>query len=140
MATQAGLNGSRQLTFVRSAKVTVHCRWVGLIVANPPLENTGCGTHIPVMALSLVRSWRSIARAIVSAVMLVLFAYGASRFSDGPIGTCGSGYCSTRHPHLPHTAADYRAYKAWEMTILIVWPLGLTALFLLQREKPKGSE
>jgi hypothetical protein len=38
------------------------------------------------------------------------------------------------------TAADYRAYKAWEMTILIVWPLGLTALFLLQREKPKGSE
>jgi hypothetical protein len=80
------------------------------------------------------------ARTIVSAIMPVLFAYGAGRFSDGPIGTCGSGYCSTRHLYLPHTAADYRAYKAWEMTILIVWPLGLTALFLLQRAKPKGSE
>jgi hypothetical protein len=66
------------------------------------LENTRCGANIPVLAISFVKSRRSIARTIVSAVMLVLFAYGAGRFSDGPTGTCASGYCSTRHPHLPH--------------------------------------
>jgi hypothetical protein len=65
--------------------------------------------------------------------MLVIFVYGAGRFSDGPIGTCASGYYSTRHPHLPDTAADYRAYKAREMTILNVWPLGLAALRMTRR-------
>jgi hypothetical protein len=45
--------------------------------------------------------------------------YGAGRFYDGPISECSTGYCSTHHQ--PHTAAEYRDYKAWEKTILIVW-------------------
>ena len=41
----------------------------------------------------------------------------------------GSAYCSTRGQ--PHTADEYRAYKSWEKTIWIVWPLGMAALALL---------
>jgi hypothetical protein len=72
----------------------------------------------------------------VSIVMMVLFAYGAIRFYDGPISECATGYCSTHHQ--PHTASEYRAYKAWETTIFIVWPLGMAELFFLQRDKRKG--
>jgi hypothetical protein len=84
------------------------------------------------MAKSL-KLLRLAASYVVPAVMLILFGYGAARFYDGPISECGSGYCSTRHQS--HTAEDYRAYKAWEKTIFIVWPLGLAAIFFLRRGK-----
>jgi|tagenome__1003787_1003787.scaffolds.fasta_scaffold20970498_2 hypothetical protein len=87
--------------------------------------------------LSVSKSWRSIAARVVSLLTLIVFVYGAGRFYDGPISECSTGYCSTRHQ--PHTAAEYRDYKAWERTILIMWPLGMAALFLLNR-KSKGSE
>jgi hypothetical protein len=87
--------------------------------------------------LSVLKSWRSIAGRVISLLMMIVFVYGAGRFSDGPISECSTGYCSTRHQ--PHTAAEYRDYKAWERTILIMWPLGMAALFLLNR-KSKGSE
>ena len=83
-----------------------------------------------------LKFWRSVTLYVASAVMLVLFAYGAGRFYDGPIRECATGYCSTHGQ--PHTAADYRAYKAWEKTIFIVWPIGMVVLFLLQPHKPKG--
>ena len=80
-----------------------------------------------------MKSMQSAAIWFVGVGMLLLFAYGAGRFHDGPISECGSGYCSTHRQ--PHTAEDYRAFKVWEKTIWIVWPLGLGALFLLQRAK-----
>jgi hypothetical protein len=80
-----------------------------------------------------LKSLRRVASYLVPAVMLIVFGYGAGRFSDGPISECASGYCSSRH--FPHTAADYRAYKVWEKTIFIVWSLGLAALYFLQRDE-----
>jgi hypothetical protein len=90
------------------------------------------------MAVSLAKSWRTLAGYIVGVPMFVLFAYGAGRFSDGPISECGSGFCSSHHQ--PHSADDYRAYKAWEKIIFIVWPLGMAAGFLLQYTKPKDDK
>jgi hypothetical protein len=79
-----------------------------------------------------------VAERVVGLLMIFVFVYGAGRFYDGPISGCSTGYCSTHHQ--PHTAAEYRDYKAWEKIILIVWPLGMAALFLLHRSKSKGSE
>jgi hypothetical protein len=70
---------------------------------------------------------------LVSGIMVVLLLYGCVRFYDGPISECASGYCST-HGQI-HTAAEYRAFKVWATAIWIVWPLGMAALFFLQRKK-----
>jgi hypothetical protein len=82
--------------------------------------------------------WWNAGRYVVSAIMLAVFIYGAARFSDGPIGEYQGGYHSTRG--VPHTAEEYRAYKIWEKTIFIVWPLGIAIGFLLQYAKPKGED
>jgi hypothetical protein len=85
------------------------------------------------MIVSAPKSWRSVAAFAVSGIMLVLFVYGCGRFGNGPISECASGYCSTRG--YIHSEADFKAYKAWEKTIFIVWPLGLLGLWLLNRGK-----
>src|SRR4051794_172719 len=108
-----------------------------MIVAHFRVESGSVRAHILGMP-SVLRSWRSMAERVISLLMIILFVYGAGRFYDGPISECSTGYCSTHHQ--PHTAAEYRDYKAWEKTILIVWPLGMAALFLLNRSKSKGSE
>jgi hypothetical protein len=88
------------------------------------------------MRSSLLKSLRLASTYIVSAIMLIMFGYGAVRFFDGAIDECGTSYCSSRR-HLPKTAEDYRAYQAWEKTILIVWPLGVAALYFLRVDKRK---
>jgi hypothetical protein len=74
----------------------------------------------------------------VSFIMVIMLGYGGIRFFDGNIEECGSSYCSSRSHH-PKTAEDYRAYKAWEKTILIVWPLGMAALYFLRVDKQKSG-
>ena len=80
-----------------------------------------------------LRSLRRAARYTVPGLMMVLFVYGAARFHDGPIGPCDAGYCSTHG--VVHTADDFVAYKTWERAIWVIWPLGMVALFFLQRSK-----
>jgi hypothetical protein len=82
--------------------------------------------------------WWNAVRYVVSAIMLAVFVYGAARFSDGPISEYEGGYRSTHR--IPHTAEEYRAYKIWEKTIFIVWPLGMAVGFLLQYTKPEGED
>lgn len=82
----------------------------------------------------------AIAYYAVAIPMMILFIYGAIRFGDGPIRECTTGnclphdcrsaYCSTRGH--PHTADEYRAFKDWGTTILVVWPIGMVALALLR--------
>ena len=92
--------------------------------------------HIPDMLVS-PKVWRQAARYVVGAIMAALFVYGAARFWDGPISEYEGGYRSTHR--IAHTAAEYRDYKIWEKTILIVWPLGLLVGFLLRDTKRKGE-
>ena len=75
---------------------------------------------------------------IIGLVMVVLFVYGLIRYPDLPIRECASGYCGKQGQ--PHTAAEYRAFNAWRITLVIGWPIGIAALLFLQREKIKGSK
>jgi hypothetical protein len=34
----------------------------------------------------------------------------------------------------------FRAFNAWQITLMIGWPIGIAALLFLQREKLKGSK
>ena len=70
--------------------------------------------------------------------VVVLFVYGLIRYPDLPIRECPSGYCGKQGQ--PHTAAEYRAFNAWQITLMIGWPIGIAALLFLQREKLKGSK
>jgi hypothetical protein len=75
---------------------------------------------------------------IIGLVMVVLFVYGLIRYPDLPIRECPSGYCGKQGQ--PHTAAEHRAFNAWQITLMIGWPIGIAALLFLQREKLKGSK
>jgi hypothetical protein len=86
------------------------------------------------MRSSSLKSLRLASSYIVGAVMLTVFGYGVVHFIDGAVHECGSSYCSSRGQH-PKTAEDYDTYKAWEKTILIVWPLGVAALYFLGSDK-----
>jgi hypothetical protein len=119
--------------------VPYHSGVVGQFDCGSPdrLELDRYRAHILVMVIPRKFWWNAV-RYAVGAVMLVLFAYGAIRFGDGPISEYQGGYRSTRR--VPHTAEEYRAYKIWEKTIFIVWPLGIAIGFLLQRTKPDGED
>ena len=71
----------------------------------------------------------------IGLVMVVLFVYGLIRYPDLPIRECPSGYCGRQGQ--PHTAAEYNAFKIWQRTLFIVWPIGMLIMLLLQRGKPK---
>jgi hypothetical protein len=75
---------------------------------------------------------------IIGVVMVVLFVYGLIRYPDLPIRECPSGYCGKQGQ--PHTAAKYRAFNAWQITLMIGWPIGMAAMLFLQHEKLKGSK
>jgi hypothetical protein len=74
---------------------------------------------------------------IIGLVMVVLFVCGLIRYPDLPIRECPSGYCGRQGQ--PHTAAENRAFNAWQITLMIGWPIGIAALLFLQREKLKGG-
>jgi hypothetical protein len=76
--------------------------------------------------------------AAVSNRVVVLFVYGLIRYPDLPIRECPSGYCGKQGQ--PHTAAEYSAFNAWQIALMIGWPIGIAALLFLQREKLKGSK
>ena len=78
-------------------------------------------------------------------VMGAVFFYGVGRYPDGPIHPCveGENYLIKYHPDgycgkqgQPHTADEYQAFETWQTTFLFVWPLGMAALFILQRKRP----
>jgi hypothetical protein len=68
---------------------------------------------------------------IIALGMVVLFVYGLIRYPDLPIRECPSGYCGRQGQS--HTAAEYRAFNAWQITLMIVWPIGIAVLLFLQR-------
>src|SRR5258707_15532677 len=81
----------------------------------------------------LMQKTRSLSYCI-GLVMVVLFVYGLIRYPDLPIRECPSGYCGRQGQ--PHTAAEYNAFKIWQTTLFIVWPIGMLTLLLLQRGGP----
>jgi hypothetical protein len=79
----------------------------------------------------------TVLEACIATVMLVFFAYGIIRYPDGPIHPCPEhGYCGKQGQ--PHTVQDYDGHMTWQTCLMIGWPLGMLAIFLLKRYKPKA--
>ncbi len=75
--------------------------------------------------------------AVIVLGMGVLFCYGWFRYPDGPLHPCTgpTGYCGKQGQ--PHTFAEYQAFELWQTTLFVVWPVGMLALFLLNRKKSR---
>jgi hypothetical protein len=80
----------------------------------------------------------------IGAIMMIAFVGGVLLFHDGPIGPCSPNipYLYSNHPFgycgkqgQSHTAADYHRFLVWEAAMLILWPLGMAALFALRGDK-----
>ncbi len=69
---------------------------------------------------------------IIGLVIVGLFVYGLIRYPDLPIRECPSGYCGKQGQ--PHTAAEYRAFNTWQITLMIGWPIGMN-----RGQEPGGS-
>ncbi len=72
-------------------------------------------------------------RPVPKAQLLTYIIGLVFRYPDLPNRECPSGYCEKQGQ--PHTAAEYRAFNAWQITLMIGWPIGIAALLFLQREK-----
>lgn len=83
----------------------------------------------------------------VGVIMAIWFFGGFLLFPDAPIGPCGPNtrYLYSNHPFgycgkqgQSHTATDFHRFTIWQDTLIFLWPLGLGALFLLNRGLPKS--
>jgi len=88
--------------------------------------------------------WRSLAAAAVVITMAAWFVSGMVRFPDAPIHKCSptapylypdhpSGWCGKQGQ--PRTEIDFHDFKFWETGLLLIWPAGMLALFLLKRKR-----
>jgi hypothetical protein len=63
----------------------------------------------------------------IVATVFVVFDQGLTRFPDNPIEPCGTNrYCGKQGQ--PHTREEYRAYRRWQTTMLILWPGGFLTI------------
>ncbi len=79
---------------------------------------------------------KAMASSIIGLTMVTIFFYGWFRYPDAPLHACGGamGFCGKQGQ--PHSLAEYRAFMVWQTSLLIIWPSGMMASFLLNR---KGS-
>ena len=70
--------------------------------------------------------------------MLAIFLYGMVRYPDAPIRECIGGFCGKTG--LFHSADDYRDFNTWQTTLVVTWLIGMPILWLLQRNKTKGTK
>src|SRR5262245_8160281 len=63
--------------------------------------------------------WLAAIQIAVFAILATVFVYGMMFYTDAPIRPCGTGFCGKGG--IPHTAADYHDFMAWEHTLLITW-------------------
>jgi hypothetical protein len=78
-----------------------------------------------------------LARYLILAIMLGLFATFAVLYPDAPVSPCPSGFCGKQGQ--VHTEADFRRFQMLETALFIVWPVGILGLFLLLRADRKRS-
>jgi hypothetical protein len=85
-----------------------------------------------------VKNVLDLSLASIVAVCAGLLAYGLVLYPDAPIHPCGdSQFCGKRNQ--PHTEQQYRAFLAWEKSLLILAPFGFAAGFVLNRRSQHRS-
>jgi hypothetical protein len=65
--------------------------------------------------------------------MVGVLLYGFFAFPDAPYEACRgtSGYCGKWG--LPHSPLEFQRFSLWQMTLLIVWPVGTISVLILRR-------
>jgi hypothetical protein len=85
------------------------------------------------------RRWRRNASIVIATMMGILFIYGLIRFPDAPLHVCGdNGYCGKQGQ--PHTQNEFEAFELWQNTLFWVWPIGIVALYILNRDRIRSRE
>jgi hypothetical protein len=80
------------------------------------------------------RRWRRNASIVIATAMGLLFAYGLIRFPDAPLHVCSDhGYCGKQGQ--PHTQKEFENFDLWQNTLFWVWPIGVLALYILNRDR-----
>jgi|GEM_PF-6296635 hypothetical protein len=72
---------------------------------------------------------RNIAAFSIALAMAGLLLYGVMRFPNSPIERCATGYCGKWG--TPSTEQEYLAHRTWLGVVVVVWPVGMIALFAL---------
>jgi hypothetical protein len=78
--------------------------------------------------------WRRNASIVIATTMGIIFAYGLIRFPDAPLHSCVEhDYCGKQGQ--PHTRKDFEQFEIWQNTLFCIWPIGMLALFFLNRDR-----
>jgi hypothetical protein len=78
------------------------------------------------------RTRRRNASIAIATLMGILFIYGLIRFPDAPLHACGDhSYCGKQGQ--PHTQKQFEDFDIWQNTLFWVWPIGMLALYILNR-------
>jgi hypothetical protein len=79
---------------------------------------------------------RALLSALVGVIMSSLFFYGWFKYPDAPIHACAgpTGYCGKQGQQ--HTLVEYQWFSVWQTSLFLIWPFGMLALFLLNRNRP----
>lgn len=80
-----------------------------------------------------MRKRRLVLSASIACSMLLLLVGGGIRFPDAPLKECPGGFCGKAGQR--HNEDDYRLFVVWELALLTYWPVGMLALFFLNRKK-----
>jgi hypothetical protein len=80
------------------------------------------------------KRWRRNASIVIAIMMGILFGYGLIRFPDAPLQSCGDhSFCGKQG--RPHTQQEFEAFEFWQNTLFWVWPVGILALYILNRDR-----
>lgn len=77
---------------------------------------------------------RKLMTSAVIAIMMAVFWYGLIRFRDSPISLRKDGTYRGKFNHL-HTKEDFEEFNTWETANNVVFPGGMIAVLLLNREE-----
>lgn len=71
---------------------------------------------------------------LVLAYLFAVFGYGLIKYPDAPLHPCTSaGYCGKQGQ--AHGAQQYQQFSRWQATFEWSWPIGMLALYLLNRDR-----
>lgn len=75
-----------------------------------------------------------VAARLVTIMAVAVFLYGAVAYHDAPITPRAGGFYGKQGAQ--HTELDYRWFRRWETSLLVLWPAMFVLLWLRQWSDP----